>query len=80
MGVHDLDMYPAIRNLLNIPEGEPLFILRAQDVTVVPVIRFYGTSALAAGATPEFVQHVNEDAYEFEQWQEANPGRVKIPD
>lgn len=60
-----------------IPEGEPFFILRAQDLLAPSTLRYY--AKLLAESNPRssgrVVQHILEHADEFEAW----PNR-KMPD
>lgn len=41
MGVQDKEMYPQIKQLLGIPEDEPIFILRGQDDRALRTIEQY---------------------------------------
>jgi hypothetical protein len=90
MGVHDLDKYPEVKALLGIPEDEPIFILRAQDVLFRPTLAAYEALyvATAKARNPEgsnmtseqwnFADDVDETADDARQWQRTHP--VKIPD
>lgn len=86
MGVHDLDKYDEVRSALGIPEGEPLFILRGQDITAVDVVlayrRNYTQSMLIAGKIPDkkFVDDLDNVAHEFLAWRQDHHDTVKLPD
>lgn len=41
MGVHNEAVYPEVKRLLGIPEDEPIFIIRAQDVLSADAIEGY---------------------------------------
>jgi len=56
MGVHDYKEYPVIRGLLDIPEDEPIFILRAQDVLYPAVLAAYEQLYYAAVRTRHAVE------------------------
>lgn len=72
----------------DIPEDEPLFLIRGQDVTAVEAIYAYA-AVLFNHLTGAGLSH-NEaqlacypiDAYadEVAAWQAAHPDRVKVPD
>jgi hypothetical protein len=87
MSVHDAD-YKKIKELLGIPEDEPIFVLRAQDQLSVPTIQRYAVFAMGIEPTIDRPQPFtaewleNKDAViaEFVQWQQANPAAVKLPD
>lgn len=51
MGVHDLSVYPQVKELLGIPADEPIFILRAQDITYQPMLAVYEQLYLASVRT-----------------------------
>lgn len=80
MSVHDTDRYDAIRELLEIPEGEPIFILRAQDQLAVGGIRNYMRLGESQGLPREWVEEVRECGNDFMRWQTENPNTVKLPD
>lgn len=63
-----------------IPEDEPVFIIRAQDIASIDAILGYATEAEDHGAAPELLSGVMNVVSKFEQWRSANPERVKIPD
>lgn len=64
----------------DIPEGEPLFLIRGQDVFAARAIRAY--ASLVAGTPGQGSVAVGLMAYadEVEAWQAANADRVKVPD
>jgi hypothetical protein len=41
MGVHDLSVYKEVKALLEIPEDEPIFILRSQDILYPAAVAAY---------------------------------------
>lgn len=80
MGVHDVDMYPAARRLLELPEDEPFFIFRAQDRNSPSVLLMYETSCMGSGCSDGFIAAIRISREEFLSWQAKYPGRVKVPD
>lgn len=64
---------------LNIPEDEPVFILRGQDATAVACLVRYANLHRDVGRD-EFHDSVVGVITQFETWQAANPDKVKIPD
>jgi len=53
--------------------GEPVFIIRAQDVYSVPALRFYSL------LSPDSLT-VHAAIKEFREWQEENRDLLKMPD
>lgn len=87
MSVHDAD-YKKVKELLGIPEDEPIFVLRAQDQLSVPTIQRYAVFALSVEPTIERPQPFTQEwldskdavIAEFAGWQEQNREKVKLPD
>lgn len=63
-----------------IPDDEPIFILRAQDRAANETILDYEQNAKDEGATPQFLDGVQDALAKFEQWQGSHPDALKIPD
>ena len=61
-----------------IPEDEPVFLLRAQDIVAPQVVEAWAIAAHAAGANEDIVQHAYEHAQFMRKWQ-AEHGS-KVPD
>lgn len=61
-----------------IPEDEPVFLIRAQDVLARSVLGFYVEAAKAIDAQPELIQLVKEHAVRMAIWQEEHG--YKYPD
>lgn len=88
MGVHDVQHYPEIKRLLGIPEDEPIFIFRAQDMLMGDVVddyrRRYTQRALTMGASTaeidRFASELESDIYAISAWQETHKDVVKVPD
>jgi hypothetical protein len=53
-----------------IPEDEPVFLLRAKDVSAPFVVRHWATIAEQIGADPEIVASARMHARRMEAWQE----------
>ena len=80
MGVHDIEHYPRIRELLGIPVGEPIFILRAQDVTAEITLQTYILNNEIEGNDPSFMEDLRKVQNEFQNWAIHNPDRMKRAD
>ena len=80
MGVQNTTIYPQIKQYLNIPDDEPIFILRAQDILSLPTLRHYTDQASEEGADPSFLENLRQAGNTFEDWRIKNSGRVKFPD
>ena len=80
MGVHNTDAYPKIKELLGIPNEEPIFILRAQDKLSVPMIARYDIMAkqVEDGPDEEWHDHIRDIQEAFLDWQHKNT--TKVPD
>ncbi len=61
-----------------IPEAEPVFLIRGQDITAPDVVDFWADLAAAKGASSEIVIAAREQALRMKDWQRLQ--RVKIPD
>lgn len=61
-----------------IPDDEPVFLVRGQDLAAPATMRAWADLALAHGASTDIVQRVREFAGYTEAWQVAN--RAKVPD
>lgn len=59
-------------------DGEPVFVLRAQDQVALSTLEEYYHRAFDAHAKNlTRVRHAKE---RFREWQEKNPQKVKVPD
>lgn len=58
---------------------EPIFIFRAQDILSVMVLSHYAMLLEQYGDL-EMIESVVKWRNQFQQWQRANPGLVKMPD
>jgi len=61
-----------------IPVGEPVFLLRAQDVTAPDVVRYWAMQAKMRGAAERIVRAAREQADRMVEWQREHG--MKIPD
>lgn len=66
--------------LRSVRPGEPVFILRAQDKIAPDVIDAWLDMAAHHDAPSEKLDDAERILAEFREWQEANPGKVKVPD
>ncbi len=60
-----------------IPEDEPVFLIRGQDVTAPLVLEFWASVAQAKGAKPNIIAVVREHAEDMRRWQD---NHCKVPD
>ena len=85
-----MEKYPAIRELLEIPPGEPLFIVRGQDVLAPVAVAAYRalynvalqieTLKLDKEVTKHFSDHLKAVEQQMMSWQVRHPSSVKFPD
>jgi hypothetical protein len=61
-----------------IPEDEPVIVLRAQDELAVEAIDFYRRRCDEEGAGDEHLAAIDKTAQAFEAWQRDH--RTKLPD
>lgn len=61
-----------------IPEDEPVFLLRGQDVVAPEVVEMWALAAIGAGADDNIVQHAFDHAQSMRKWQKEHG--AKIPD
>lgn len=61
-----------------IPEGEPVFFVRAQDVTAPEVVKFWAELAKEYGALPNIITAAREHMERMIEWQREHG--MKIPD
>ena len=52
-----------------IPEDEPVFLIRAQDVTAPRTVRAWVGLAEEAGANEDIIEAARQQAYKMEDWQ-----------
>lgn len=63
-----------------IPEDEPLIMFRGKDKLLPQMLRYYNQISRDAGATEPQLTTVQAKIREVEQWQAANPAKLKVPD
>jgi hypothetical protein len=82
MGVHaDTEAYAKVKEALEIPLDEPIFILRGQDALAFPAIARYHILAKQVEQNPpneEWFANIVKSMDEFVAWAQDHP--VKIPD
>lgn len=61
-----------------IPENEPVFLIRAQDVTAPAVVRYWALRAREMGAAKNITETAYAQAEAMVQWQREHG--IKIPD
>ena len=82
MGMHEKQeaQQGAIRELLGIREGEPFFVMRAQDEISEETFAVYVDLAQEAGCSEEFMSDLDDGLNKWRTWQGDNADLVKKPD
>lgn len=63
-----------------IPDDEPIFILRARDISAVATLEKYRQEVEAAGSPTEHLQAVQLRVEQFRKWAQEHPDRMKVTD
>lgn len=63
----------------NVPPAEPVFMVRARDITSVDLITDYLTLCVRAGSPRRHLELVMDTLNDFRKYQTANKGELKIP-
>jgi len=61
-------------------DGIPIFVLIAKDKVSLDTILYYEDKCRDAGCNAKHINDIVFRAYEFEDWQEENKDKVKLPD
>ena len=81
MGVHESDeIYAEIKDLLGIPQDEPVFILRGQDRAYTQTLKDYQHNAMVVNASEEFLKSLDDCRDEGVEFALQNPERMGTPD
>lgn len=64
--------------LHKIPDDEPVFLIRAQDICAIPMLRYYVHKAYEMGAKSNIIDSVAYQIMVIEEWQKTHA--TKIPD
>lgn len=81
LGITDYGTAPAMAPITTngttrlIPDDEPVFLVRGQDVNGGGTVRFWANMALGSGADPEIVRVAREHADKMDAWP-----KKKVPD
>lgn len=76
---HAREDYDRIQDPLGlIPDDEPVFLLRGQDLAAPEAVRYWAELAHRLGAPLEFVTRALDQADNMDRWAEERRG--KIPD
>jgi len=79
--VEGLKVYEGtIKNYLGIPDDEPIFILRAQDVEAMEIVHYYSDNYRTGGTSKEFLRSLDEKVNEWETWRDKNQDVLKRAD
>lgn len=62
-----------------IPDGEPVFLLRAQDALMCPTLSAYHSACEKAGAPQQHLEGIERAYTQAADWQESHPELVKTP-
>jgi len=71
--------YKNANPLKKLHPGEPYFFIRGQDSLAINTVMNYSIALSARGDT-KGAREVSAIADAMEDWQKANPGKVKLPD
>jgi hypothetical protein len=63
-----------------IPDDEPVFILRGKDLLVLPIVHAWMEAATGAGVNDNKMEAVGQHYAAIQEFQRAHPERCKIPD
>lgn len=85
MGVHNKNAYDDVRDLLDIPLDEPLFIIRGQDDLSMAIITRYKNLAReiedpTIKPTDEWFHSMDQVIGEFAAYRADNADKIKVPD
>lgn len=64
----------------DIPDDEPVVVFRARDVQTPSLLRQYRHFCEEGGSPQRHLDLIDGTIQLFEDWQESNPDKVKIPD
>lgn len=64
----------------DIPEDEPVFMVRARDTLSIDVIATYMMRSIQSGSSKEHLRMVMGALEEFRYWQEHHPEEMHVPD
>lgn len=81
----DPRVYTTIKKLLDIPEDEPIFILRAQDKFSIEGLQSYRSHVLwgvrsRLQVLEEWGNEVGSIINDFKNWQRDHKEKIKVPD
>jgi hypothetical protein len=63
----------------DIPEDEPVLVLRARDKTTCPLLNGYRELCRKAGSPQRHIDLIEQAYTRFADWQEAHPDQVRTP-
>lgn len=63
----------------DIPEDEPVFLLRGRDAATVAAIQSYEAVCVALGSPQRHLNGVQEARERIRMWQQENRSRVRVP-
>jgi hypothetical protein len=65
---------------IDIPEDEPIFILRGQDLAAADTIAVYAEACRSLSAPAAHIEAAENIAARFIRWAAEHPDRMKVPD
>lgn len=63
-----------------IPENEPVFLIRGQDLAAIPVLRYYVMTAIKVGASQDLIDATYQHIKAMEEWQRAVARKTPGPE
>ena len=67
-------------DIKGIPAGEPVFVLRARDLTALEMLRAYVQMCEHAGSPQSHLDAIGEVREAFSTWRAEHADEVKVPD
>lgn len=64
----------------DIPDDEPVIVFRARDRLTPKLIGIYWNLCKEAGSPQRHLDLINSTHDQFDNWQDANPDKVRTPD
>lgn len=62
----------------SVPLSEPVVVFRAQDSTLIPLLRIYRSICMRDGSPVSHLERINDTIDRVHQWQAVN--KTKVPD
>lgn len=67
-------------NVPQIPDGEPIILFRAKDITLPALLASYATLCRLLGSPSQHIDHIEAMRRNVMDWQAKNLDKVRAPD